>query len=101
MKTRTRRVFEPKEKITAVLSIWTEQKNISQICREMSISWTLLDRWQNQAMEAMVTSLSPKNPQHPKQLNPRLQQLIDRKTQVPNLVKLEKRLKQVQDKANG
>ncbi len=102
MKTkRSRRVFDPKQKITAVLSIWTEQKNISQICRELSISWTLADRWQNQAMEAMIAALSPKKPEHPKQLNLRLQQLIDRKTQGANLVKLEKRLKQVQDKASG
>lgn len=101
MKTKqTRRVFDPKQKITAVLSIWTEQKNISQICREMSVSWTLIDRWQNQAMEAMIAALSPKKPQHPKQLNPRLQQLIDKNTQGGNLVKLEKRLKQIQNKAN-
>lgn len=97
---RTRRVFDPKQKITAVLSIWTEQKNISQICREMSISWTLIDRWQNLAMEAMVAALSPKKKEHPKQLNPRLQQLIDKNSQGSNLVKLEKRLKQIQNKAN-
>ena len=101
MKTkRSRRVFDPKQKITAVLSIWTEQKNISQICREMSVSWTLIDRWQNLAMEAMIAALSPKKPQDPKQLNPRLQQLIDKNTQGGNLAKLEKRLKQIRNKAN-
>ena len=67
----------------------------------MKVSWTLIDRWQNQAMEAMIAALSPKKPEHSNQLNSRLQLLIDRKIQVPNLVKLEKRLKQVQDKANG
>lgn len=101
MKTqRTRRVFEPKEKVTAVLSIWTEQKKMSQLCREMSISWTLLDRWQNQAMEGMLTALSPKRPEPPKGLNPRLVKLIDKKLSSSNLVKLEQRLKTIQQKAN-
>ena len=101
MKTkRPRRVFDPKEKITAVLSTWTQKKSMTQICREMSISWSLLDQWQNQAMEGMLTALSPKRPDPSKGLNPRLVQLIDKKLSGGNLVKLEKRLKTIQSKAN-
>lgn len=100
MKKRTRRVFDPKEKITAVLSVWTETKKMSQICREMSVSWALLDQWQNQAMEGMLTALSPKQPQTPRLLSARLQKLIDKKLSGGNLVKLEKRLKTIQRKAN-
>ena len=100
MKKRTRRVFDPKEKITAVLSVWTETKKISQVCREMSVSHALLDRWQNQAMEGMLTALSPKRPQTSRQLPPRLQKLLDKKLSGGNLVKLEKRLKTIQRKAN-
>lgn len=101
MKTkRPRRVFDPKEKITAVLSTWTQQKSMTQICREMSISWSLLDQWQNQAMEGMLTALSPKRPDPSKGLNPRLVQLIDKKLSKSNLVKLEKRLQTIQQKAN-
>lgn len=101
MKTkRPRRVFHPKEKITAVLSTWTQQKSMTQICREMSISWSLLDQWQNQAMEGMLTALSPKRPDPSKGLNPRLVQLIDKKLSKSNLVKLEKRLQTIQQKAN-
>ena len=97
---RTRRVFDPKEKITAVLSAWTQQKSMTQICKEMSISWTLLDQWQNQAMEGMLKALSPKRPDPSKGLNPRLVQLIDKKLSNSNLVKLEKRLQTIQQKAN-
>ena len=97
---RTRRVFDPKEKITAVLSVWTQQKSMTQTCKEMSISWTLLDQWQNQAMEGMLKALSPKRPNSSKELNPRLVQLIDKKLSGGNLVKLEKRLKTIQRKAN-
>ena len=99
MTKRTRRVFDPKEKITAVLSIWTEQKKMSQLCRELSISWTLLDQWQNQAMEGMLTALSPKRPDPSRGLNPRLLKLIDKKLSSGNLVKLEQRLKTIQQKA--
>ena len=100
MKKRTRRAFDPQEKITAVLSIWTESKKMSQVCREMSISWSLLDQWQNQAMEGMLTALSPKRPQTTQELPSRLQKLIDKKLSGGNLVKLEKRLKTIQRKAN-
>ena len=101
MKTKqTRRIFDPKEKITAVLSIWTQQKKMSQLCQEMSISWSLLDRWQNQAMEGMLTALSPKRLDPSKGLNPRLVQLIDKKLSGSNLAKLEQRLKTIQQKAN-
>lgn len=102
MKARTRRVFDPKEKITAVLSIWTEQKTLSQLCKEMKISWALIDRWQNQAMEGMLTALSPKRKKdHHRPLNPKLIQLIDKKLDSGNLVKLDQRLKKIQTKANG
>ena len=53
----------------------------------------LLDRWQNQAMEGMLTALSPKRPQTTQTLPVRLQKLIDKKLSGGNLVKLEKRLK--------
>ena len=94
-------MFDPKEKITAVLSIWTEQKTLSQLCKEMQVSWALLDRWQNQAMEGMLSALSPKRKRDPaKPLNPRLIQLIDKKLDSGNLVKLDQRLKKIQKKAN-
>ena len=92
---RSRRSFEAHQKITAVLSIWTERRTISQICTEMSISAGLLDRWQNQAMEGMLTALSPKRAEKPSALNARLTRLIEKKLPDPT-VKLEKRLKAIQ-----
>jgi transposase-like protein len=61
----------------------------------MAISPTLLDRWQNQAMEGMLTALSPKRPEEPAALSPRLSRLIEKKLPDPT-VKLEKRLKAIQ-----
>lgn len=93
-KTKQRRSFDPHQKITAVLSVWTERRTMTQMCRELSISSNLLNQWQNQAMEAMVTALSPKRPES-KTLNPRLSRLIEKNLPDPT-VKLQKRLKAIE-----
>ena len=38
----TRRVFDPQQKITAVLAVWSERRTSAQVCQEMEISPTLL-----------------------------------------------------------
>jgi transposase-like protein len=92
---RTRRVFDPQQKITAVLSIWTERRTTSQVCQELEISPTLLGQWQNLAIEGMLKALDPtkKDPVPP--LNHRLSRLIEKKLAGPN-GRLEKRLKTLQ-----
>ena len=47
---RSRRVFDPQQKITAVLSIWSERRTTAQVCQEMEISPALLGQWQNLAI---------------------------------------------------
>ena len=91
-----RRIFDPQQTITAVLSIWTERRTTAQICQEMEISPTLLGQWQNLAIEGMLKALDPtkKDPLPP--LNHRLTRLIEKKLAGPNR-KLEKRLKAVQN----
>jgi transposase-like protein len=90
-----RRIFDPQQKITAVLSVWTERRTTAQICQEMEISPTLLGQWQNLAIEGMLKALDPtkKDPLPP--LNHRLTRLIEKKLTGPNR-KLEERLKAVQ-----
>ena len=55
-----RRIFDPQQKITAVLSIWTERRTTAQMCQELDISPTLLGQWQNLAIEGMLKALDPK-----------------------------------------
>lgn len=90
-----RRIFDPQQKITAVLSIWTERRTTAQICQEMDISPTLVGQWQNLAIEGMLKSLDPtkKDPLPP--LNQRLSRLIEKKLNGSSR-KLEDRLKAVQ-----
>jgi transposase-like protein len=87
---RTRRIFEPQQKITAVLSIWTEQRTIRHVCREMSFCPVLLNHWQNQAMGGMLQALNPKKPDP----------LVKKNLPDPT-AELEKRLKAVQSAAKA
>lgn len=93
---RPRRIFDPQQKITAVLSVWTERRTTAQSCQEMDISPTLLVQWQNLAIEGMLKTLDPtkKDPVPP--LNHRLTRLIEKKLAGPSR-RLEKRLKALQD----
>ena len=93
---RTRRTFDPKEKITAVLSVWTESRSATQVCRELSVSWALLDRWQNQAMEGMLKALSPAKKERKATLNHRLARLVEKKVSGQDK-RLQERLKRIQD----
>jgi transposase-like protein len=92
---RTRRIFDSEQKITAVLSIWTERRTSAQICQELDISPNLLGQWQNLAIEGMLKSLDPskKDPLPP--LNNRLSRLIAKKLNGSEK-KLQARLKAIQ-----
>jgi transposase-like protein len=92
---RTRRIFDPEQKITAVLSIWTERRTSAQICQELDISANLLGLWQNLAIEGMLKALDPtkKDPLPP--LNHRLSRLIEKKLRGSDK-KLQERLKAIQ-----
>jgi transposase-like protein len=98
MKTTQRRIFEPQQKITAVLSIWTERRTTAQVCQEMDISPTLLGQWQNLAIEGMLKALDPRKKDPLAPLNHRLSRLIEKKLSGSD-GRLEKRLKTIQ-KAN-
>lgn len=70
------------EKCQAILSVWSERRSPSQVCREMSITWTLLSQWQNRALEGMMQALEPRvNLETAAALNPRLHALLEKKEQ--------------------
>jgi transposase-like protein len=92
---RTRRVFDPQQKITAVLSIWSERRTSAQVCQELSISPTLLGQWQNLAIEGMLKALDPKQKDPVPPINRRLSKLIEKKLASPN-DRLAKRLRTLQ-----
>jgi hypothetical protein len=88
------------EKCKAVLSIWTERRKPSEICREMSIPWMALSYWQKRAMEGMLQALEPRvRLEKGPALSPRLQTMLDKKrVQLMSLnVRLEKTLSRAQE----
>jgi transposase-like protein len=93
----SRRTFDPQQKITAVLSIWTERRTTAQICQELEISANLLGQWQNLAIEGMLNSLDPKKKDPLPPLNHRLSRLIEKKLSGSEK-KLEERLKAIQNR---
>jgi transposase-like protein len=90
-----RRSFEPQQKITAVLSIWSERRTTAQLCQEMDISAALLGQWQNLAIEGMLRALDPRQKDPLPPINQRLSRLIEKKL-AGSTGKLEKRLRAIQ-----
>ena len=65
------------QKCRAVLSVWTEKRKPSHICKELGIKWTILMHWQNRALEGMLQALEPRrNLAQGAALSPRLQSLL-------------------------
>ncbi len=90
--------FNASQKAQAVLTVWTERRKPLEICREMGVSWTILDQWQKRAMEGMLQALeSNVNLENGAALSPRLQALLERKKQPKKIEKLPQRLKMKED----
>ena len=68
------------EKCKAVLSIWTERRKPSEVCREMTIPWMVLSQWQKRAMEGMLQALEPRvRLENGPALSPRLLAMLEKK----------------------
>jgi transposase-like protein len=95
---RGRRVlgYTPEEKCRAVLSVWTERRKPGEVCREMGVTWAILQQWQDRAMEGMLLALQPRVPvERGVALSLRLAVLL-RKSQAGIMKGLDKRLKRLQ-----
>ena len=77
------RRFSGLEKVQAILSVWTESRKSSHVCRELKITWQQLNSWQDKAMAAMIESLEPPAPAdaaRPPALSNRLRKLLAKRT---------------------
>ena len=88
------------EKCRAVLSVWTERRKPGEVCREWGVAWSLLNQWQERAMEGMLLALQPRTPVMEKTvaLNSRLAVLLERKSKGGAMKGLERRLARLQSK---
>lgn len=75
------------EKCRAVLAIWTERKKASVLCRELSISSSLLWQWQDRALSGMLEALEPRGREgrDGPALAQQIKRLLDRKIRAREL----------------
>jgi transposase-like protein len=86
------------EKCRAVLSVWTERRKPGEVCQELGVAWSILNQWQERAMEGMLSALQPRIPVAEKTvaLNSRLAVLLERKSKRGGMKGLERRLARLQ-----
>jgi transposase-like protein len=85
------------QKCRAVLSVWTERRKPGEVCRELGVPWSLLNQWQDRAMEGMLLALQPRVPvEKGVALNQRLAVLLERKSKGGTIKGLERRLAKLQ-----
>ena len=85
------------EKCRAVLSVWTERRKPGEVCRELGVTWSLLNQWQDRAMEGMLLALQPRVVvDKGVELNPRLAVLLERKSKGGGMKGLNRRLARLQ-----
>jgi len=86
-----------KEKCRAVLSVWTERRKPGEVCRELGVAWTVLNQWQERAIEGMLLALQPRAAvDKTVALNSRLTVLLERKSKGGAMKELERRLTRLQ-----
>lgn len=54
---KARRIYRAKEKAQAVLSLWSGRRVASRICRDLRISWGMLNSWERKAIWGMMKGL--------------------------------------------
>ena len=65
---RTRRIFDPQQKITAVLSIWSERRTSAQAAERLGVSRKTFYKWEQRGLSALLDSVTdqpPGRPAHP------------------------------------
>jgi transposase-like protein len=86
-----------KEKCRAVLSVWTERRKRGEVCRELGVAWTVLNQWEERAMEGMLLALQPRVAvDKAVALNSRLAVLLERTSKGGAMKELERRLARLQ-----
>ncbi len=75
---RSRRAHPAREKCLAVLSVWAQKRRASTVCRELGISWGILNQWEKRALQGMLEGLGQKEPigDQPVSLGRRLERLL-------------------------
>ena len=88
MQTKTQDQLGAAEKCRAVLAVWTERKQASNLCRELGVSASLFSQWQDRALSGMLEALEPRGTKEADAgpaLPAQIRRLLDRKARVRDL----------------
>lgn len=91
MKTLTQDRYGVVEKCRAVLAVWTERKQASDIVRELGVSASVISQWQDRALTGMLDALEPRGTREATEgpaLSVQIRRLLDRKVRVLDLERL-------------
>ena len=88
MQTKTVDQLGAVEKCRAVLAVWTERQQASNLCRELGVSASLFSQWQDRALSGMLEALEPRGTKEAVEgpaLPAQIRRLLDRKVRVRDL----------------
>jgi transposase-like protein len=54
---KARRMHGAREKAAAVLSVWSGRRNPSRVCRDLGVSWGIVNSWEKKALCGMLKAL--------------------------------------------
>jgi hypothetical protein len=94
-----RTLHSASDRCRAVLSVWTERRKPSEVCRELGVNWAVLHHWEKRALEGMLGALEPRRRQERgPELSARLRRLIMKKEVKKEVLqsRLERRLETIQ-----
>ena len=94
--------YSAHQRAQAVLSIWTERRRPSEVCKELAVSSAMLSHWEQRALAGMLEALEPRTRTEQERgpaLSSKLQRLLARKTlqEDGKMLRLEKRLAKLQE----
>jgi len=52
-----RKVFSAREKVEAVLSVWSGRRKPAAVCKSLGIAWGLLNSWEKSALAGIQRAL--------------------------------------------
>jgi len=91
MKTPTQDRYGVLEKCRAVLAVWTERKQASDLGRELGVSASVISQWQDRALTGMLDALEPRGTREATEgpaLSVQIRRLLDRKVRALDLERL-------------
>jgi transposase-like protein len=91
MKTTEQDRYGAADKCRAVLTVWTERKKASDLCRAMGVNASLFSQWQDRAVSGMLEALEPRGTREGVEgpaLPAQVKRLLDRKARARDLLSL-------------